>query len=62
MKRSRGTFERISEAETNAVKLSFENLEFEVTVNLNRKDGKIRGVSSYKQKIVKDASGYALPG
>lgn len=46
----------------NAVKLSFEDLEYEVTVKLNRKDAKLRGVSTFKQQIVKGASGYALPG
>eukprot|EP00347_Sterkiella_histriomuscorum_P001693 403371041 len=46
----------------NPVKLTFENLEYEVEVTLNPKDAKIRGVKTVKQKIVKGASGFALPG
>lgn len=51
-----------SKLRNNAVKLTFENLEYEVTVNFNKKDAKRNGISSKKHKIVKGVSGYALPG
>ena len=47
---------------SNPVKLSFENLEFEVSIRLNREDAKLKGVRSFRQMIVKGVSGYALPG
>ena len=53
---------RACELRKNAVKLSFEDLEYEVNVTLNRRDAKLRGVKTYKQRIVKGVSGYALPG
>jgi ABC-type multidrug transport system ATPase subunit len=42
--------------------LTFENLEFEVNVVLSKEDQKIKGQSVGRQKIVKNVSGYALPG
>jgi len=44
------------------VKLTFDNLEFEVNIVLSREDAKIKGSRTIRQKIVKGASGYALPG
>ena len=44
------------------VKLTFENLEFEVNILLNKQDAKSQGIGHMKQKIVKGVSGYALPG
>lgn len=44
------------------MKISFENLEYEVNVTLNKKDAKLKGMASYKHKIVKGVSGCALPG
>jgi ABC-type multidrug transport system ATPase subunit len=44
------------------VKLTFTNLEFEVNQILTKEEAKTRGVRSVRQKIVKGASGYALPG
>ena len=42
--------------------MTFENLEFEVNVVLSKEDQKIKGQSVGRQKIVKNVSGYALPG
>ena len=46
----------------NPVKLTFENLEYELEIKLNSHDAKAKGFKTIKQKIVKGASGYALPG
>ncbi len=46
----------------NPVKLTFENLEYEVTVKLNENDAQKLGKRTTTQKIVKGATGYALPG
>jgi len=44
------------------VKLTFENLEYEVNVVLSEQERKATGKRVGKQKIVKGASGYAMPG
>ncbi|MFN9941198.1 MAG: hypothetical protein ACK56I_17135, partial [bacterium] len=44
------------------VKLTFENLEFEVKVPVSHQESKKLGERFFQQKIVKGASGYALPG
>lgn len=44
------------------VKLTFENLEFEVNIVLSKEDAAARGAKVVRQKIVKGATGYALPG
>ena len=46
----------------NTIKLTFENLEYEVVVNLNANEAKKLGKSTANQKIIKGATGYALPG
>lgn len=46
----------------NPIKLTFENLEYEVVVKLNPVDTKKLGKSTASQKIIKGATGYALPG
>ncbi|CDW73845.1 abc transporter family protein [Stylonychia lemnae] len=50
------------ERRKNPVKLTFENLEYEVEVKLNAQDAKAKGQKTMRQRIVKGASGYALPG
>lgn len=52
----------ISKIRRNPVKVTFENLEFEVTVQLNKKDAKVEGVKTKKLNIIKGVSGYAMPG
>jgi len=44
------------------VKLTFENLEYEVIIKLNKHEVKESGKRETTQKILKGASGYALPG
>lgn len=44
------------------VKLTFENVKFEVTTQLSKSEAKIKGVTIVKNKILKDVSGYAMPG
>ena len=44
------------------VKLTFENLEYEVNVVLSEQERKATGKRVGRQKIVKGASGYAMPG
>jgi len=46
----------------NPVKLSFHNLKFEVEVTLDKKEAAIEGKSSKKLQVIKDVSGYAMPG
>jgi LEA14-like dessication related protein len=46
----------------NPIKLTFNDLEYEVTVKYNRKDAKIHGKKTNELKIIKNASGYAMPG
>ncbi len=52
----------IVKATKNPIKLSFNNLEFEVDIQLSRQDAKAKGTRHVRQKIVKGASGYAMPG
>jgi ABC-type multidrug transport system ATPase subunit len=55
--------EKITPRESNVpIKLTFENLEYEVNVTQSVKEGKTTGKRSTTQKIVKGASGYANPG
>ena len=44
------------------IKLTFENLEYEVNVLLSADERKLQGKRVGRQRIVKGASGYALPG
>ena len=44
------------------VKLTFENIEYEVEVEYNKQDKKLKGQDTYRQKIIKNVSGYAMPG
>ena len=44
------------------IKLTFENLEYEVSIVQSRADKKTSGKSVTRQKIVKGVSGYAMPG
>ncbi len=44
------------------MKLTFENLEYEVNVMLSAEERKATGNRVGRQKIVKGASGYAMPG
>lgn len=46
----------------NPIKLTFEDVKFEVTIPLNKKDAQSQGVKTVKQQIIKGVSGYALPG
>ncbi len=49
-------------AQPQPAKLTFENLEYEVNVVLSEDEKKLQGKSVGRQRIVKGASGYALPG
>jgi ABC-type multidrug transport system ATPase subunit len=42
--------------------LTFDNLEFEVNVKLSKEDALKEGKLFGRQKIVKNVTGYALPG
>ena len=44
------------------MKVTFENLEFEVNVVLSKEEREKTGKSLGRQKIIKGVSGYALPG
>ena len=44
------------------IKLTFENLEYEVSIVQSRADRKTSGKAVTRQKIVKGVSGYAMPG
>jgi ABC-type multidrug transport system ATPase subunit len=44
------------------IKLTFENLEYEVSIVQSRADRKASGKAVTRQKIVKGVSGYAMPG
>ena len=46
----------------NPVKVTFENVEFDVTVRLNKKDAQLEGRQTKTLNIIKGVSGYALPG
>lgn len=46
----------------NPVKISFENVKFDVTVTLNKKDAKLEGRTQKTLNIIKGVNGYALPG
>lgn len=52
----------ICKTTSNPVKLTWENLNYEVEVKVNSKDAKDSSKSSYKQQIIKNVSGYAMPG
>ena len=54
--------EGIYKGQTPPVKLTFENLEFEVNIVLSKEDAIAKGTKVVRQKIVKGATGYALPG
>jgi len=44
------------------VKLTFENLNYEVEVEYSKEDKAKMGASNYKHQIIKNVSGYAMPG
>jgi ABC-type multidrug transport system ATPase subunit len=44
------------------VKVTFENLEFEVNLVLSKEEAQKSGKKLTRQKIIKGVSGYALPG
>ena len=44
------------------VKLSFNNLEYEVTVERTKDHKDYKNSKTFKQKIIKNISGYAMPG
>ena len=50
-----------SKNQENAVKLTFENLSYEIKIQLSRAEARKPGAKNTK-KIIKDCSGYALPG
>ncbi len=52
----------VSSKNVKPVKLSFENLEFEVNITLGKDEQKKTGSKMGRQKIIKGVSGYALPG
>ena len=52
----------VREAETKPVKITFENLEFEINVLNNHSSDKKEGPKVTRQKIVKGVSGHAMPG
>ena len=52
----------VSSKNVKPVKLSFENLEFEVNITLGKEEQKKTGSKMGRQKIIKGVSGYALPG
>lgn len=57
--------ERCSEGvsrKKNPVKMTFEDVRFEVTVKASRKDTLLKKKTSVKQQILKGVSGYAMPG
>eukprot|EP00347_Sterkiella_histriomuscorum_P007150 403350075 len=46
----------------NPIKLTFEDVRFEVTIKLNKKESLKNGITNQKQEIIKGVSGYAMPG
>jgi len=52
----------VSSKNVKPVKLSFENLEFEVNITLGKEEQKKTGSKMGRQRIIKGVSGYALPG
>lgn len=42
--------------------MTFEDVIFDVTVKLNKKDAKIEGRKTKTLNIIKGVSGYAMPG
>ena len=55
------TKEAIKKTE-NPIKVTFRDLEYEITLRLGRNEAKTKGQSTIQQKIVKGVSGFALPG
>lgn len=53
---------KASEIRKNAVKITWDNVEFEVTKQLPPAEAKQKGVKTEKQMIIKNVSGYAMPG
>lgn len=47
---------------SNPVKVTFEDVTFDVTVKLNKKEARIEGKNSKTLNIIKGVSGYAMPG
>ena len=54
--------EVVNQAEAKPVKITFENLEFEINVLNNYSSDKKEGSKVARQKIVKGVSGHAMPG
>eukprot|EP00347_Sterkiella_histriomuscorum_P009468 403341097 len=46
----------------NPVKVTFEDVYFDVSVQLNKKDAQVEGVKTKTLNIIKGVSGYAMPG
>ena len=46
----------------NPIKLTFKNLKYEVVVKYGKKEALKKSETSFTQKIIKDVSGYAMPG
>ncbi|CDW80123.1 abc transporter family protein [Stylonychia lemnae] len=46
----------------NPVKLTFEDVRFEVTIKLSKNEAREKGTNFIKQEIIKGVSGYAMPG
>ena len=46
----------------NPVRLTFENINYEVTVKYSKEEAKAKGSRFGKYQVIKNASGYALPG
>jgi ABC-type multidrug transport system ATPase subunit len=46
----------------NPVKLSWENLNYEVDIQVSAKDAAASGKKSHKLQVIKNCSGYAMPG
>ena len=44
------------------MKLTFENITYEVNLQLSKQDAKKKGMSREKFTVIKNVSGYALPG
>ena len=46
----------------NPVKMTFENIEYEVEVSLSKEEAQKQGKSTSRHRIIKNVSGYAMPG
>lgn len=53
---------KLAALKKNAVKLTFKNLVYEVEEVYNKQEAAKRGVASQRKQIIKNVSGYAMPG